>query len=196
VSNVLYQEIGVSAGASAAEIRRAYRLKAKRAHPDGGGSADAFTQLRQAYRVLSDPVRRLPYDRTGRVDDPTIDPTRSIALEMIAGFIEQVIGHVPDEALPYIDVLKLMRTHFGQVREKRIQSAQRLRANAKKFGVLETRFRTKAIDDPIKHILKRRREQLSADAERTLAEIARVDAVFEILKEYTFHTDLIRIGPR
>jgi curved DNA-binding protein CbpA len=82
LSDTLYQEIGVSSGASAAEIKRAYRVKAKRAHPDSGGNSDEFTRLGRAYRVLSDPVWRLAYDRTGRVDDATSD-TRSIALEMI-----------------------------------------------------------------------------------------------------------------
>jgi curved DNA-binding protein CbpA len=188
LSDALYQEIGISSGATAAEIKRAYRVKAKRVHPDGGGSADEFTRLGRAYRVLSDPVRRLAYDRTGRVDDATGD-VRSIALEMIGSFIDQVIESVPDELLPDIDVLELMRTHFGQLREKAQQGAQRPRAKAKKFERLATRFCTKAADDPIKRILDRRRDQLGDDAERILAEIAKVDAVSEILKGYSFRID-------
>lgn len=55
------------------QIRAAYRERARRHHPDhaalSGGSdgsaetADAMAALNEAYRVLSDPRRRLDYDR-------------------------------------------------------------------------------------------------------------------------------------
>jgi hypothetical protein len=44
--------LGVTRGASAAEIRAAYRTAAKRAHPDQGGSSEAFQRVRTAVDVL------------------------------------------------------------------------------------------------------------------------------------------------
>jgi curved DNA-binding protein CbpA len=35
------------------ELRRAYRAAAKAAHPDGGGSADAFRAVSEAFERLS-----------------------------------------------------------------------------------------------------------------------------------------------
>lgn len=47
--------LGVSSASTAAELRRAYRVAAKRAHPDAGGDEGAFRQVVDAYRVLQDP---------------------------------------------------------------------------------------------------------------------------------------------
>ena len=41
---------------------QAYRKLAKQQHPDKGGSAAAFTQLQDAFLVLSDPRKRSVYD--------------------------------------------------------------------------------------------------------------------------------------
>jgi molecular chaperone DnaJ len=59
-----YEILGVAQSASPDEIRRAYRDRARRAHPDRpGGASDAMARLNEAYRVLNDPGRRALYDR-------------------------------------------------------------------------------------------------------------------------------------
>jgi len=60
-----YEVLGVSTSASAAEIKRAYRMKARRHHPDVAGADDAVMRaLNQAWATLGDPARRQAYDRT------------------------------------------------------------------------------------------------------------------------------------
>ena len=63
-----YDVLGVSPGAGAEEIRRAYRQLARRYHPDisGDDRAAAFLEVSRAYRVLRDPDRRRSYDATRR----------------------------------------------------------------------------------------------------------------------------------
>lgn len=65
----LYQILGVAPDASEDEIKRAYRRRAREAHPDRGGDEEAFKEITRAYQVLSDPQRRARYDRFG--DDGT-----------------------------------------------------------------------------------------------------------------------------
>jgi hypothetical protein len=49
VTLTCWQVLDLPANASEMEIERAYRLKAKAAHPDQGGSRDEWDQLRRAY---------------------------------------------------------------------------------------------------------------------------------------------------
>ena len=44
-----YAVLGLPAGASDDEVRRAYREKVKEVHPDHGGSHDEFEQVQEAY---------------------------------------------------------------------------------------------------------------------------------------------------
>ena len=45
------------------EIRRAFRVLAKRHHPDAGGDEELFKQIGIAFYVLSDPQSREEYDK-------------------------------------------------------------------------------------------------------------------------------------
>lgn len=57
-----YLILGVSPGASADQIKKAYRAKALASHPDRGGSAAQMKLLNEAWAVLGDPVARREYD--------------------------------------------------------------------------------------------------------------------------------------
>ena len=60
-----YSALGVSADAGVDAIKAAFRLRAKRLHPDTNASVHAeaqFRHLSEAYRVLRDPERRRRYD--------------------------------------------------------------------------------------------------------------------------------------
>ncbi len=64
-----YNELGLSRGASAEEIRKAYRKLAAQYHPDknqGDDAAEAkFKRVNSAYQVLSDEKKRKLYDEFG-----------------------------------------------------------------------------------------------------------------------------------
>ena len=64
-----YEILGVSKGASAAEIKKAYRKKAIEFHPDknpGDAKAEAmFKKSAEAYEVLGNPDKRAKYDQFG-----------------------------------------------------------------------------------------------------------------------------------
>jgi hypothetical protein len=57
-----YHALGLDQGATAAQIKAAYRRLAQEHHPDHGGDADTFQEISDAYAVLSDDARRQEYD--------------------------------------------------------------------------------------------------------------------------------------
>ncbi|MDO5126844.1 MAG: DnaJ domain-containing protein, partial [Eubacteriales bacterium] len=64
-----YEVLGVTKGATDAEIKKAYRVVAKKYHPDTNpGDAEAeekFKEAAEAYAVLSDPEKKAKYDQFG-----------------------------------------------------------------------------------------------------------------------------------
>ena len=63
-----YALLGVSSSASADEIKRAFRKRARELHPDTNADPTAeerFKEVARAYEVLSDPERRRRYDLFG-----------------------------------------------------------------------------------------------------------------------------------
>lgn len=63
-----YATLGVDKGATADEIKKAYRRLARKYHPDISSEADAaekMTALNEANDVLSDPEKRKVYDQVG-----------------------------------------------------------------------------------------------------------------------------------
>lgn len=64
-----YETLGISKGASAAEIKKGYRKKAVQYHPDKNpddkGAEEMFKKAAEAYEVLSDENKKARYDQYG-----------------------------------------------------------------------------------------------------------------------------------
>ena len=89
-----YAVLGVDASATQEEIRKAYRALVRRYHPDANPSPDSveiFRQIRGAYEVLGDPVKRRAYDRW-RAQEGLAEPPPLI--------IKSLLSHT---ALPMIE---------------------------------------------------------------------------------------------
>lgn len=70
MSKNYYDILGVSKSASAEEVKRAFRKKAHEFHPDkGGGNAEKFKEVNEAYQVLSDTQKKQQYDTYGQTFD-------------------------------------------------------------------------------------------------------------------------------
>jgi curved DNA-binding protein len=64
-----YEILGVTRGADAGEVKRAYRKKARKFHPDVSKEKNAeekFKEVQEAYEVLRDADKRAAYDQLGR----------------------------------------------------------------------------------------------------------------------------------
>ena len=60
-----YATLGISKDASVDEIKKAFRRKAVKHHPDQGGDEAKFKELNEAYEILSNPEKKQRYDQFG-----------------------------------------------------------------------------------------------------------------------------------
>ncbi len=148
----LYETLGVAEDATPEEIKRAYRSKAKTAHPDAGGSQSDFEPVVKAYEVLKDPERRLLYDTTGQAKQLPIDTeVQNILMEgfnhalaqegdieivaFVRGGIEKMQGDLPNERRKLEARKKHLKGKRKKVKTKRIVNLVHMLIDAELKGI-------------------------------------------------------------
>lgn len=108
-----YDVLGVSRGASEADVKKAYRRLARKLHPDvnpGDKTAQKrFQEAQEAYDVLKDAEKRRAYDRFGHAaSSPGFDPGASSG-----GFGGGAGGPFPNAPFESTDFADLFGNIFG-----------------------------------------------------------------------------------
>lgn len=178
----LYETLGVDRAASPAEIKRAYRRKAKAAHPDAGGSPEAFNELSMAHRVLTDDRRRQRYDATGNADDgPDLSDQR--AMSIVDAILSQVMDM--DTALQR-DLADIVRREIQRNLDQQASEESKAKRQRAKLESIKARMKTSAENDPVGRLLAQKIAQVDA-AMAAMAEQRRLFArAFEIMQTYRF----------
>ena len=63
-----YKVLGVDRNINENDLKKAYKSKAMKHHPDRGGDENKFKELNEAYDILKDPQKKAAYDRYGTAD--------------------------------------------------------------------------------------------------------------------------------
>ena len=63
-----YDILGISKDSTPEEIKSKYKSLAQQHHPDKGGDPTTFKEIKEAYELLIDPIRKERYDKTGKFD--------------------------------------------------------------------------------------------------------------------------------
>lgn len=112
----LYKILGVKKTATPAEIKAAYRRSSKKMHPDAGGSAEAFAELKHAFDVLVNVARRARYDATGDAAEEKADNTHVALMSMLSTALDHVISLAAQQGAPLsrVDLVRELKILLGR----------------------------------------------------------------------------------
>ena len=110
----LYATLGIPRDADDTMIRRAYRQASKAAHPDGGGSKEAFEEVKLARDCLLDPDRRSHYDQTGDPGRSQADEGRAAVLQLLAKALDAATNAMVQRNIEphHVDLVEQMTFWF------------------------------------------------------------------------------------
>lgn len=194
----LYAALNLPRDADPATIHAAYRIRAKCAHPDVGGSKEQFALVKLAHDVLMDEDRRAHYDATGEIEDNPADNHRAHVLQTINAALDASLQFCVKNNLDPIteDLVAHMR---GALKEYRDQ-AEKQRGSL--FKTLETdkgllgRFTTEgenALEAMLRFRIEEHEKQIASRGEA----IRLFDDALELIVAYSFraeHKPVVMIG--
>lgn len=177
-----YLELEVSIDATEEEIKIKFRSLAMIHHPDKGGDEEKFKRIKEAYELLTDPIRRKSYDMSGDAESNLA--IRNAALDHISQMMSAIVPNFDSENenlihIMHHEVTKIRQDMFNNINicNKHLEKLQKvvIRINAKhqKQNIL--------LDHVHKQIETRTNEEVEF---RRRIQIC--DLVIEILKDYEY----------
>ena len=176
-----YTELDVPVDASLETIRQRYRTLAQMYHPDKGGDEETFKNIKLAYEILSDPVRRKQYDITGETT------TSNAKDEAIANIVQILLHVVPSFNVDTDDLIKIAEMETRSMLDlvfKDIGVTERYIANLEKVSK-KLRIKTEGenlLNSFVLNQIQQRRQELITFQHRVKV----CNLMLEILKDYEY----------
>lgn len=180
----LYETLGLERDATPAEVKAAFRSRAKDLHPDKGGEDEAFKKLSFAYMVLRDKGRRARYDKTGETSKSKVESDlqkiSSVLLMLFTSAIDEGIASRSD-----LDLIKLMKQFLTKTLKEREKKVQEIGGELVKIQQLAERISCrKGNRNLFGSIINNRKEVLLCTRNKMDEEIRIAKLVLEELKAY------------
>ena len=192
VKTDLYDTLGVRKTATKDTIQKAFRKRARKAHPDAGGDPVEFQAIHQAYKVLTDDTKREKYDQTGEVepDAGTMGAMRPF-MDLIMGVLGQVTSNLLQSGRKpkHCDMIQLIRDELTN-RESAI--AEQMRIHKENKAVAEdmaARFETDGDENYLQMLMRAHVGLLDSALKPLLAESERLAKAKELLGKFRFRVE-------
>lgn len=184
--SALYDALEIPTTATPAEIRKAFRNKSRKAHPDGEGSKEEMQRLSEAYHVLIDPVRRKQYDETGSTAE--FPSALGLVSKMVIQLISETLGAGKDPEC--IDLLAVVKARIEEeigTLDTKCDQLEKLVAKFKKVAKRLTSKKGK--DNLLVQSLMAHIGMLENHIKAIPAEKHKLEECLEFLKDYKYNAE-------
>ena len=191
-----YEILGVPPTASDAQIKSAYRQRAKATHPDVcKDDGSAFAEASRAYGILMDPEMRKRFDEIGSVEDVAPMTVRQRMIQIIALLFNAALEAEAQRGTPlkHFDMMEAMRqnmrVNLDQVRIARDKHAK---------SVLDRQFLLKKItrkgdgENLFAEIIKQQLPELEKLRNMADIEVRAMEMATEELAAYKSEVELVQ----
>lgn len=181
-----YDILGVERDAGDAQLKAAYRRRAKTSHPDSGGDSQAFDRMQKAYELLLDPVRRKVFDETGY----DIELADSVDLQALVIVEKLVTETVLDEREPgsFDPVEHMQSTLSDEIRKVRFNKSE-LERHASRITLHLERLGKRPGKDVLAHMFRSRIKAIEEAIAEMEAKIEANKRASDMLTGYTYQVD-------
>lgn len=139
----LYDDLELPPDASPEDIKRAYRKKAQKAHPDRpGGDPAKFQLIQRAYDILGDEAKRKRYDSGVNVEEPNL---KQMAMQNLAMLFMNLINSSSE--IDALDIMPSLRATIKDGEGKAKQSIKHANASIKRYEKAKKKLKFKGKGD-------------------------------------------------
>jgi curved DNA-binding protein CbpA len=177
-----YLELEISIDASDEEIKAQYRALAMIHHPDKGGDEEKFKLIKEAYEILSDPIRRKGYDMSGDAESNL--QIRNSALDHIAQMVNQIVPEFDSE---HGDLIAIMNLEVTKIRQSMFENINVCNKYIQNLDKVVVRINAKHNKQNIMlELVQKQIDQRKREHEDFTKRIQICDLEIEILKDYEY----------
>ena len=183
-----YKNLGIRSDATKEQIKKAYRKKSMKTHPDQGGDAQEFDSINKAYRVLVNEDSRARYD-AGEDPEEIIKGTKNKEEKSLQILAQLFINSINQIDVDYNDIVGHIRESLqNSINEvAKIISAEELKKS--KFEKALRRIKSKKQDNFFKEVITN--QILAIDRAINQAQTTQKDLnnAKEFLADYSYDYD-------
>lgn len=180
----LYDELGVEPTATPQQVKKAYRRRAKKVHPDKSPAAvEEFLAVQKAYYILSDDRRRALYDRYGETAKTTPEDA---AAKTLVNLLIQIVDQAD---ATHCDCVAAARDAVERNRRQISKQKGDAEKAVKNFREAARRLTAKRSPDPVAAALEARAIELEGIAKAHDFQLDAMAETAKLLEGYNYKVD-------
>lgn len=182
----LYDDLGVDKNADKATIKRAYRKRAQKLHPDRpGGDPEKFHAIQKAYDVLYDDARRAHYDAHG------VDGQQDRHGDLIRRLAQLFMQLIEQRDVDHTDIVGEMRAALKNGKSQTMAAIQGQEQKIKRYESAKKRIKKKGGgDNLLLQMLDGQISLVKRGIELGKAEVTNVEDMMKMLDDYQYTADV------